>query len=166
MEEKASTTGVTPYELATLATRICPELCATDPQRALHHAVDLLNKAEYELWQAKEAEKYSEEAEKTLDEIREDWVRGLKQITGERRRERATKRFAKFIAHTRPGKLNHYKRNGFTLNEIHDLVQDFTNWKRQPKRKKGKQGHRTSDSDGRLRTQLVGLVPTKPRKPA
>ena len=165
--EQSDLTRVTPYELATLASRIDPEGCARDSQRALEHAWAVLKRAEYTLWRAKEEEKEWEAYEKAHDEIRDDWARGIKQITGERRRDRATRRFTKFMEHKAPGNdLSHYKRDGFTLNEIHELELDFTNWKKQPKRKKGKQGHRISESDGRLRTELVGLVPTKPRKPA
>ena len=43
---------------------------------------------------------------------------------------------------------------------------EFSNWRKQPKRKKGKQGRRISEHDGRLRTELLALLPKKPRKPA
>jgi hypothetical protein len=64
------------------------------------------------------------------------------------------------------GTVSLYKREGFTVEEVLELEYGFTNWKRQPKRKKSKQGRRISEHDGRLRTELVGLVPRKPRKPA
>jgi hypothetical protein len=158
---------VTPYQLATLASRIDPERCARDPKRALDDAVDLLTEAESALWRAKEEEATGDAYLKYLDETREDWVRGLKRITGERRRDRATRRFTEFMEHRAPGKnLSHYKRDGFTLNEIQDLKQDFTNWKKQPRRKKGKQGRRISESDGRLRIGRLRLVSAKPQKAA
>jgi hypothetical protein len=158
---------VTPYELATLASRIHPERCARDPKRALDDAVDLLQRAESALWRAKEEEDTGEAYLKWLDETREDWVRGLKQITGEGRRDRATRQFTEFVEHKAPGKdLSHYKRDGFTLTEIQDLQQDFTNWKKQPKRKKGKQGRRISESDGRLRIGSLRLAATKPQRAA
>ena len=156
---------VTPYQLATLASRIDPERCARDPKRALDDAVDLLTEAESALWRAKEEEATGDAYLKYLDETREDWVRGLKRITGERRRDRATRQFTEFMEHRAPGKnLSHYKRDGFTLNEIRDLHQDFTNWKKQPRRKKGKQGRRISESDGRLRIGRLRLVAAKPQK--
>jgi hypothetical protein len=162
---------VTPYQLATLASRIDPERCARDRKRALDDAVDLLERAESALWRAKEEEAADEAAGeaylKWLDKTRKDWVRGLKEITGERRRERATRRFTEFMEHRAPGKdLSHYKRDGFTLTEIRDLQHDFTNWKKQPKRKKGKQGRRISESDGRLRIGRLRLAATKPQRAA
>jgi hypothetical protein len=156
---------VTPYELATLASRIDLEGCRRDPERAIDHAVDLLKQAESALRRAKEEEADGEAYSKYLDEIREDWVRGLKRITGESRRDRATRQFTEFMEHRAPGKnLSHYKRDGFKLNEIQDLHQDFTNWKKQPRRKKGKQGRRISESDGRLRIGRLRLVAAKPQK--
>jgi hypothetical protein len=172
MEDSNSTQRVTPYELATLASRIDPERCASDPAGALAAAQRLLSDAKDATWNAeveerKEAEA-SEEYLKWQDEKHIDWVRGIKDITGEQRRGRAEKRFAEFMEHERPRtakqELTVYKRDGFSEVEIHDLELRFTARKKQPKRKKGKQGRRISEHDRRLRTQLVGLVPRKPRK--
>jgi len=102
-------------------------------------------------------------------EERVDWVRGIKDITSEGRRDRAMRRFMKFLKYERPEKakeqLSLYKRRGFTINDIMNLQYRFAEWRKQPKRKKGKQGRRVSRHDGRLRTELVGLVATKPRRP-
>jgi hypothetical protein len=167
MEQSDSTSIATPYELATLASRISPERCAKDPSGAVDHALVVLSAAKTALWREKEQEKEWEAEEKAFCGARKDWLRGIKQITGERRRDRATTRFTEFMEHKAPGNdLSHYQRDGFTLIEIHEFEDDFIGWKNQPKRKKGKQGHRKSESDGRLRTELVGLVPTKPRKSA
>src|SRR5262245_38631262 len=102
-EQSDSTSRVTPYELATLASRIHPERCGREPQRALDDALDVLKKAEYALSRAKEEEKHLEAYEKAFDEIREDWGRGIKEITGERRRDRATRRFTEFMEQKAPG---------------------------------------------------------------
>ena len=163
---------VTPYELATLASRICyPGQCINDPKGAIAAARRLLIEARYACAHAKAEEREHKEDceayEKEL-ETRIDWVYAIKKITGERRRDRATKRFEQFMAREAPpsakAKFSHYKRDGFTIEEAMELEDDFSAWKQQPKRKKGRQGHRKSEFDRRLRTELVGLVPTEPRK--
>ncbi len=172
MEQRNSKTTVTPYELATLASRIDPERCASDPAGALAAAQRLLSDAKDATWNAeveerKEAEA-SEEYEKWQDEKHLDWVCGIKDITGEHRRDRATRRFTEFMEHELPGtakqELTVYKRDGFSEVEIHDLELRFTAWKKQPKRKKGKQGRRISEHDGRLRVGSFRLAPRKSRK--
>jgi len=65
------------------------------------------------------------------------------------------------MKHESPGDLDGYKRDGFTPIEVHELELKFAEWKKQPK---GKQGRRLSEQDGRLRTELSGLVPRKPSK--
>jgi len=168
MEQSDSTIRVTPYELATLASRIYPEGCISDPEEAIAAAERLLTEAKYASWRAeakkRKAKEYSADYDKWLD-TRVDWVRGIKDITRERRRDRATRRFAKFMEDD-PEDLSRYKRDGFTMLEVMVLEHQFSSWRKQPKRKKGKQGRRISEHDGRLRTELSGLVPRKPRKRA
>ena len=158
---------VTAYELATLASRIDPERCMKDPSGALKVAVDLLRSAKYVLWCAEEEDRRNEqegqEEEKYYESKCVDWAKGIKEITGEQRRDRATSKFTEFVKYESPGDLGGYKRDGFTPIEIHLLQGEFVEWKKKPKRK---QGRRRSEHDGRLRTELVGLVPTKPRKRA
>src|SRR5262249_8981434 len=100
MEQSDSTIRVTPYELATLASRIYPEGCISDPEEAIAAAERLLTEAKYASWRAeakkRKAKEYSADYDKWLD-TRVDWVRGIKDITRERRRDRATRRFAKFM---------------------------------------------------------------------
>ena len=172
MEQSGSISRMTPYELATLASRIDPERCATDPEGAIAAAQMLLIRAENACTR-EEAERRKNEEEldaqyKFEAETRVGWARGIKEITKERRRDRAIKRFTEFMEHEAPASaksnVSHYKRDGFTLEEVFNLEDDFTNWKKQPKRKKGKQGRRIAEHDGRLRTELVGLVPKKPSK--
>ncbi len=57
MEQSDSISKVTPYELATLASRISPERCARDPVRALDDAAKLVHAAKFALWRAREDEK-------------------------------------------------------------------------------------------------------------
>jgi len=166
MEQSDSTIRVTPYELATLASRIYPEGCISDPKEAIVAAERLLTEAKYASWRAEAKKRKDKENQadygKWLD-TRVDWVRGIKDITRERRRDRATRRFAKFMEHD-PEDLSHYKRDGFTMVEVMALEHQFSNWRKQPKRKKGKQGRRISEHDGRLRTPLGRLLPTKPQQ--
>jgi len=157
---------VTPYQLATLASQIDPERCKTQPHDVLRDAVHLLREAESELWRAvkedKEDAEYWEGYEEMIQTVRKDWAKGAKEITGEKRRERAARKVRQFLKHERPGDLSHYERDGFTLAEIDEFGSKFSAWK---KPRKGKQGRRKSQHDARLRTELVGLVPIKPRKP-
>jgi hypothetical protein len=170
MKQSDSTSRVTPYDLATLASRIHSELCANDPKEAIAAAERLLSEARYALARAEaEEEKHKQESAKYDKwlETRVAWVRGIKDITREHRRDRAIKRFTAFMEHEAPGEdLSHYKRDGFTVFEVMLLKHQFRTWRKQPKRKKGKQGRRISQHDGRLRTELVGLVPRKPSKPS
>lgn len=84
---------VTPYQLATLASRIDPERCRKDPTGVLRAALDLLRSAEHEVWCAMEEDKrdqeWFEEHENDMKSTRVDWAKGTKEITGEKRRERA-----------------------------------------------------------------------------
>jgi hypothetical protein len=168
---------VTPYQLATLASRIDPERCVKDPTGALRAAVELLRHAKHVVWRAVEEDKRNEqeleEIEKDRQETRVDWAKGTKEITCERRRERAARKFTEFLKHQAPalraknipgwpGNLSDYKRDGFTLEQVDAFELEFAEWK---KPRKGKQGRRISQHDGRLRTELVGLVPRKPSNP-
>jgi hypothetical protein len=170
MEETDSTSRVTAYELATLASRINPERCIREPKDAIAAAERLLQEAHAAIGRAYQEERRKEWELEEAQIPRENWARALKQITGENRRDRATRRFTEFLEHELPGKakrqLSLYKRDGFTQEEMGYLQHHFRNWKKQPKRKKGKQGRRISPYDGRLRTDLLGLVPRKPRKPS
>jgi hypothetical protein len=169
---------VTPYELATLASRIDPERCVKDPTGALRAAVELLRCAKHVVWCAVEEDKRNEqeweEIQKFEESTRVDWAKGTKQITREKRRERAARKFKEFLKHQAlalrakdvpgwPGNLSDYERDGFTLAEVDEFERCFAEWK---KPRKGKQGRRISQHDGRLRTELVGLVPRKPSKPS
>jgi hypothetical protein len=160
------------YELATLASRLWPEACVADPDRAIAAAETLITKAANSLaraeWEATKNEREHEEWQRGHSEIMLGWSEGIKYITKEARRDRATQWFTKFVRHGAPadvkGKSAHYKRNGISLDEAQWLEDLFAEWKRQPKPQKGRQGRRISENDGRLRTELDGLVAKKPRK--
>jgi|SRR4030095_13833811 hypothetical protein len=170
MEQNNSTRRVTPYELATLASRIDPERCASDPAGALAAAQRVLHEAKIalECAHAEEGRKDWEREEAQMERVQ--WVVAVKEITGQNRRDRAEARFLKFLKDHEQGQwrqyLDGYKRDGFIPPEMQAWQELFMNWSKQPKRKKGKQGRRISEHDARLRTQLVGLVPRKPRKRA
>src|SRR5260370_21400154 len=142
MEQRDSTSEVTPYELATRAKRIYPERCISDPKQAIAAAERLLEEAEAAIEREYQEERKKEWEFEEAQMPRENLARALKQITGESRRDRATRRFMEFLEHELPGKakrhLSLYKRDGFTQEEIDFLQYHFTNWKEQPKRKKGK----------------------------
>ena len=165
MEQSDPRRSVTPYELATLAIRMDPEHCARHPAEAIANALRLLETAEVVSKHAEEEKRRDEEEWEVLLESRIDWVHGIKHITRERRRDRAARWFAEFMKHEAPGNdLSHYKLAGFTILEQHHFWKEFSHWKKQPKRQKGRQGRRISERDGRLRSDLVGLIPKKPRK--
>src|SRR5215470_13007568 len=93
---------VTPYELATLASKICPDLCMENPTEAIDVVQRLLKEAEVALWQQEQYEREREEANRYDAETRMDWASGVRRITGEQRLERASKRFIKFLREQNP----------------------------------------------------------------
>jgi hypothetical protein len=165
MEQNDSTSGLTPYELATLASRIYPERCASDPKEAIAAAERLLQEAEAAIDRGYQEERRKEWELEEAQMPRINWVRALKQITGQERRDRAAERFREFMEHGLPGKskqqLSAYKRDGFTEEEIYFLQRHFTDWQKEPKRKKGKQGRvKNPEKDDRKRarpTLMSGL---------
>jgi len=167
MEQSDSTSGVAPYELATLAGRIDPERCVSEPKEAIAAAERLLQEAKAASERAHEEERTKHLELEIAQMPRINWVHALKEITGQARRDRAVECFLELMEHHDPGKskqhLNDYKRDGFISAEIFAFQLLFERMKEQ-KPKKGKQGRRISEHDGRLRTELVGLVPRKPRK--
>src|SRR5438874_4515853 len=152
MEQSDSVNRVTPYDLATLASRIYPDLCGSDPEKAIAFAQTLLIHAKNAIVRREREEKLDEEEREEYKEILESrvaWGRGIKDITRESRRDRAEKRFCKFMKQREPGNdLAHYERDGFTLNDLMHFEHEFANWKKQMKRKKRKQGRRRSEHDG------------------
>jgi hypothetical protein len=86
MEQSASIRRVTPYELATLASRIDPERCSRDPEGAIAAAQALFTQAENACAREEaDRRKFEEEVEedyKFQRETRVDWVRGCKRYHG------------------------------------------------------------------------------------
>jgi hypothetical protein len=156
------------YQLATLASRICPELCVSDPKEAIASAERLLCEAREAIHRAHQEEGRKDWERHEAELGREEWIIALKVITGQKRRDRAVERFLAYAEHEESAEskqmLNSYKRDGFPVSEMLAYRELFRKWHKQPRRKKGKQGRRTSQHDRRLRTELVGLVPAKPRK--
>jgi hypothetical protein len=156
---------VTPYELATLASRIYPERLGLDPDPALNDTLEILRFAvaiiRRDAGEERKVAQETEEEERAYHTKSEDWAKGVKEITGEHRRDRAERKLTEFMKHASPGNLAGYMRDGFTPNEIHNLRRKFAEWKKQPK---GKQGRRLSEHDGRLRVGSFALLPKKPRK--
>jgi hypothetical protein len=125
MEQSDSISGVTPYELATLASRIYPKRCPSAPQEAIAAAERLLQEAEAAIERAYQEQRRKEWEREEAQMPCVHWARALKQITGQERRDRAEERFREFLEHELPGKskqqLNAYKRAGFTEDDIHIL---------------------------------------------
>ena len=168
MEQSDSVDRVTPYDLATLASRIYPDLCGSDPEKAIAFAQTLLIHAKNAIVRREQEDRLNEEEQEAYNEALEtrvDWGRGTKDITRESRRDRAIKRFCNFMKQQGlENDLARYKRDGFTLNDVWHFQHEFEKWKKQPKRKKGKQGRRRSEHDRRLRVGSLALLPTKSRK--
>jgi hypothetical protein len=169
MNQSASTTKVTPYELATLASKICPGLCVENPKEAIAVVNRLLSAARRRLWEDEQNEREVEEAYKYEAETRIDWASGVRSITHEQRLERALKRFTKFIREENPDgvELITCKREGFTIEHAQWLEHLYGGWKEKPKsKKKGRQGRRISERDGRLRIGAMKLASPKTSKAA
>jgi len=174
------------YALAMLSMQLCPELCKTKPDEAITIAEKLLWAV---LLHQKKVKQWASKADAGRKQRSQEVAKGKKEpvsyseavrficdeyFTAHPKLYRAKERFIKFWANEngiteREAKrqLRDYedgKRN-FTCGEALNLKEKYDALKLLPKKKKGKQGRRTSDHDGRLRTDLVGLVPTKPRKP-
>jgi len=159
---------VTPYELATLASKICPDLCMKNPREAIEVVERLLSAARTALSQWEQNERENEDLNRYEAESRMDWASGLRFITHESRLERASKRFIKFLREENPEgvELITCKREGFTLADASWLGNLYDIWKEKPKSKKGKQGRRISKRDGRLRIGAMKLATQKTSKAA
>jgi hypothetical protein len=159
---------VTPYELATLASKICPGLCMENPTKAIDVVERLLSAARMALWNQEQNERELEEVNRHAAEARMDWASGVRCITREQRLERASKRFIKFLREQNPDgvELITCKREGFTIEDAQWLEHLYEMWKEKPKSKKGKQGRRISERDGRLRIGAIKLAPQKTSKAA
>ena len=160
-------TQQTAYEVATLASRVSPELCISDPKKAIKVASRLLQVAREGINEAEELEKWrrSEEHQERLGAV--EWVEALKEITGQTRRDRAEERFWAFVRDDDPDSeemLKSYRNDRFPVSEMRAYRVHFKEWSKKPKRKARGQGRRIREDDGRLRTELIGLEPRKPRK--
>jgi hypothetical protein len=169
MEQSDSTGRVPPYQLATLASRICPELCVSDPKEAIAFAERLLCEAREAIHRAHQEEGRKDFERHEAELGREAWITALKEITGQKRRDRAVERFLAYAEHEESAEskqlLNSYKRDGFPISELLTYRELFRNWLKQPKRKKGKQGRRISEHDRRVRIGSFHLAARKPPKP-
>ena len=153
----------TPYELATLASRISPRLCIDDPEAAVAAAETLITHASILI--RRDEDQLNATVQQYREEMRQyreatiDWFQGVKGITAEGRRDRATQQFANFIRQGAPPsekeKLALYKDRGFSPEEFDLLQHLFREWKRQPKRSKGRQGRRIRSDDRRVRTPSI-----------
>jgi hypothetical protein len=151
--------SVTPYQLATVASKICPDLCVENPTEAIEVVQRLLSAARMALWQQAQNERELEELNRHDAETRMNWASGVRSVTSEQRLERASKRFIKFLKEEKPDgvELVACKREGFTIENAQWLRHLYEMWKEKPKSKKGKQGRRISDRDGRLRIGSMKL---------
>jgi hypothetical protein len=152
-EESALTPEIEPYELATLAAQICPQLCQVDQESAIALAQKLVRVARSAI----------------LDEIRgrlelmqhTDYRDGVLLITERNRVDRAESRFLKYLTEDHGTKkaqalLAGYQKNGFTRLEAITLAAQFKTRQKAPA--KGKQGRRRSKYDERLGIRPGGRI--------
>lgn len=159
---------MTPYELATLASKICPDLCMENATKAIKVVERLLSAARTSVRDWEQNEREWEDYNRHAAESRIDWASGVRSITREKRLERASKRFIKFLREQNPDgvELITCKREGFTIQDADWLGHLYETWKEKPKSTKGKQGRRISERDGRLRIGTMKLAPQKTSKAA
>jgi hypothetical protein len=147
-----------PYELATLAARICPELCLKNPVEAIGRAQRLLAAVSIEdsVSSDRVVAEMKDRENRKLATRRVDFQSGVRKITGvEKRgtgRYSALYWFERFLKGKDGRKwkvwLETYRRNEFTELELRKLLEEFEDW-RWP-RKKGTQGRRRSKYDRRV----------------
>jgi hypothetical protein len=151
-----------PYELATLAARICPELCLKSPVEAIGKAKELLSAVTVEDW-VSDARLVAAMKEK-MQKRRCPYKEGIKIITGEDRPDRAEDYFGRFLEYKHSTKkaataaLSVYEAKGFTEAEVVELQKEFVEWWPQHRRKKGKQGHvKNPEEDKRTKPRPAGI---------
>lgn len=120
------------------------------------------------LWKEDQNEREVEDILRHEAETRIDWASGVRGITREQRLERASKRFIKFLKEQNPDgvELITCRREGFTIQDADWLADLYEEWKEKLKSKKGKQGRRISERDGRLRIGAMKLAAQKSSKAA
>jgi hypothetical protein len=173
LPEETVVPSPTAAELATLAARIDPGLCQQRPTEAIKAAIALIEAANKTI-DLKRMERELEKATEQMDNEQADdpnspfhfkYQRGVKLITGEKRRERALSRFRAFLGSQEKTKgtidqlLTEYRQNGFTGGKISHLREEFATWKAEEKsrmakqsraQRKGRQGRVKSKDDKRL----------------
>jgi hypothetical protein len=163
LEKLPSFMGLGPYELATLAARICPELCLKNPLEAIGKAKELLSAVTIEDWMS-DARMVAAIKEK-MQKLRRPYNEGIKIITRQEDKPyRAEDYFGRFLEYkhgTKKAKaaaLSVYKEKGFTEAEVAELQKEFAEWWPQHKRKKGKQGHvKNPEEDDRTKPRPAGM---------
>jgi hypothetical protein len=166
LERLPSYMGVGLYELATLAARICPELCLKSPVEAIGKAKELLGFVTIEDWMS-DARMVAAIKEK-MQKLRRPYNEGIKIITGQDKPYRAEDYFGRFLEYkhgTKKAKaaaLSVYKEKGFTEAEVAKLQKEFAEWWPQHRRKKGKQGHvKNPEEDDRTKPRPAGIPEMK-----
>jgi hypothetical protein len=107
-----------PYELATLAARICPELCLKSPVEAIGKAKELLSAVTVEDW-VSDARLVAAMKEK-MQKLRRPYKEGIKIITRQDKPYRAEEYFERFLEYKHSTKkaaaaaLSVYEAKGFT----------------------------------------------------
>lgn len=155
-----------PYELATLAARICPELCLKSPVEAIGKAKELLSAVTVEDW-VSDVRLVAAMKEK-MQKLRRPYKEGIKIITEEDRPDRAEDYFGRFLEYKHSTKkaaataLSVYEAKGFTEAEVVELQKEFAEWWPQHRRKKGKQGHvKNPEGDKRTKPRPAGIPAMK-----
>jgi hypothetical protein len=147
-----------PYELATLAARICPELCLQSPVEAIEKAKRLL------IAVALEDFKSDANLMAAIEEKRAKrhfpYKEGIKIITGRDRPDRAEDYFGRFLVlkhGTKKAKamLKAYEEKGFTGTGVAELQKGFAEWW---PHKKGRQGRvKNPEKDDRTKPRPAAI---------
>jgi hypothetical protein len=163
------------FELAMLAAQLCPDLCKTEPEKALDAAGKLLGRALLRAEKGKLNLKwYTETLKRNAARLAEplDYKEVVKDVTGESKkmfphRQRAEEGFVKFWAHKHgiPEKvakhqLAAYKsgKKQFTRGEKIKLREEFLEWRAQPRKLKGKQGRvKNPEEDDRKKARPAAM---------
>jgi hypothetical protein len=147
-----------PYELATLAARICPELCLKSPVEAIGKAKELLSAVTVEDW-VSDVRLVAAMKEK-MQKLRRPYKEGIKIITEEDRPDRAEDYFGRFLVFkhgTKKAKamLKAYEEKGFTGTGVAELQKGFAEWW---PHKKGRQGRvKNPEKDDRTKPRPAAI---------
>lgn len=153
--EQASNANARAHELATLAARVCPDVCQQEPGRAIEIAMALLTAAHEAIGSSYDDPRQSlaamevdlrcsfEERDAELKPYK-SFEPGVKFITGENRFDRALLRFRKFMRSLSSTEkvceaaITKLRAEDFTSDQLDTLRADFVGWNAKDKSEEGR----------------------------